>query len=48
VKLHLICKCGHADWEHFYLRPDFILDCSFCRCHRFDMDNLRSLEKSSE
>lgn len=39
-----ICKCGHADWEHHYYRPDIIFDCGFCRCNKFDMDNLRSLE----
>lgn len=39
-----VCKCGHADWEHVYYRVDMVLDCAFCRCNKFDMDNLKSVE----
>jgi hypothetical protein len=41
-----VCKCYHPDWMHNYYREDFVLDCGFCRCPKFEMDNLKSLEYS--
>jgi hypothetical protein len=50
-----VCVCGHAKSQHgkYYaaeLGVDYISACGFCwdKCLKFQMDNLRTLEKLSE
>ena len=47
-----VCKCKHAKSKHNFFNLNFSMEfcCSYCydKCPKFQMDNLKTLEKLSE